>query len=196
MKFIIDKDLIYKPNEYLEIKRMVDDPSVNLETDNNFKTMYCDFYFPSPVSPKFKKEYFGYMQQYRNNPPTFEEAINEIYKRTGEVHYSFASKLVHTLNNDSPILDQHVLRLMGFQINKSKNAKKKIDYYCTIYNTIKDEYLQYKNTNYMIKCIKQFDTMYPTYSDVSYFKKIDCLIFRLRDERITSILELTDKDSK
>lgn len=204
MEFIIDNEVIKGHDKYLLIMNLISNPSVDVSTNQDFQRAYSGYYFPAQVKQSFKDFYFKYMQECRSSHPSFGEVLQHIYTHTGYVHYSFASKLLHTLDPDSPVLDRHVLRVLGFQRmdgqyikaddpafqrKKDADASKRIAYYCSVFDAVVSEYSKYENEPFMQKAIARFDALSPVYKIVPYTKKVDMLLFRLRNERGVSVLD-------
>lgn len=49
---------------------------------------------------------------------TYEKALVDLRELTHRVDYSFTSKLLHTINPNMPILDKHLMRLLGFPLKE------------------------------------------------------------------------------
>lgn len=204
MKFIIDREVIKGHDNYFSIMNLIANPSIDVSSNKEFQKAYSGYYFPAQVDQRFKDFYFSYMQECRINPPSFAEILQHIYDYSGEVHYSFASKLLHTLEPSCPVLDRHVMRLLGFQLmsgqyiknsdpnyksKKDRDASKRIAYYCTVFEAVVSEYRKYENEPFMQEAIKQFDALSPIFKCIPYTKKVDMLLFRLRNERSVSVLD-------
>ena len=204
MKFIVDNEVIKGHDKYLLIMNLISNPRVDVSTDQDFQRAYSGYYFPAQVKQSFKDFYFEYMQECRSNKPSFTEILQHIYNHTGDVHYSFASKLLHTLDPNSPILDRHVLRLLGFQrmdgqyikaddpnfqSKKDADAWERIACYSTVFDAVVAEYGKYENEKFMQEAIARFDKLSPIYKIIPYTKKVDMLLFRLRNERAVSVLD-------
>ena len=204
MKFIIDNEVIKGHDKYFLIMNLISDPSINVSNSPVFQKAYTGYYFPAQVKQSFKDFYFSYMQECRNNPPSFAEILQHIYDFSGEVHYSFASKLLHTINPNCPVLDRHVMRLLGFervsgqyikqddpnfQSKKDVDASKRIAYYCSVFESVVSEYRKYENEPFMREAISEFDSLSPIFKCIPYTKKVDMLLFRLRNERSVSVLD-------
>lgn len=205
MKFIVDQDTVRDHEKYLQIMEMAEDSTVDFATDSKFQRLYSGYYFPSPIKKSFKDSYFSYMQQCRNDHPSFRTVLEHLYQHSeGAVHFSFASKLLHTVNRDEPVLDRHIMRLMGFDImhpqvinpkdkdfteKKEKDTRSRMDYYDKAFSAIKAEYENYRNEPFMLDAIEKFDAMFANFKSVSYMKKVDLLLFRLRQERGASMLD-------
>ena len=113
-------------------------------------------------------------------------------------------KLLHTLDPNSPVLDRHVMRVLGFQRmdgkqissgdpnykkKKDADAAKRIAYYSSVLDTVVAEYAKYENEPFMQEAIARFDKLSSIYKIIPYTKKVDMLLFRLRNERGVSVLD-------
>lgn len=204
MKFIVDREVIKGHDKYFLIMKLIADPNIDVSTNLEFQKAYSGYYFPAQVKQNFKDFYFSYMQECRKNNTSFAEILQHIYDYSGEVHYSFASKLLHTLDPCCPILDRHVMRLLGFQLmdgqyiktddphyqsKKDHDASKRITYYCSVFEAVVSEYRKYENEPFMQEAIEQFDLLFPFFKCIPYTKKVDMLLFRLRNGRSVSVLD-------
>lgn len=191
MTFIFDKETITGHDSYFQIMRMIADLNIDVSKDRSFQKSFVGYYFAGPKPQAFRDFYFSYMQQCRCVHPSYTEILQSVYDHTGEVHYSLSSKLLHTLDPDNPILDRHVMRLLGFALLDSSHtdASARINYYGSVFDTISAEYKQYKDTPFMKEAIERFDALSPVFRCIPYTKKVDMLLFRLRNERGASVLD-------
>ena len=182
---IITKDL----DKYLKIMSLVN--NTNVFKDNDFRRLFCGYYKLRQKTKYFYDVFFEYMENSKNKIPMFDTALRYFYEKTGEVHYSFCSKLIATLDSSSPILDQYVLRHCGFAIMDSTVIPdKRIEYYTNVYYTIASEYESALENSISIKeFIKNFNSSYPQYASLSNVKKLDCLLFAKTTERTTPYLK-------
>lgn len=65
---------------------------------------------------------------------TYDDVYTSLSQRVRQEEKSFASKMYHTINNDSPIIDQQVLSKLKIP-NRSKKGMA-----LTIYNDLRDAY--------------------------------------------------------
>lgn len=195
--FIVDDGVYDKIDIYAQIMNKVQ--TVNVSVDQNFKDTFCKYYGLNGFTDlSFQNDFFDYMERIKsNNPlPSYRNVMEQLWKRTKRVDYSFSSKLLHTLDPGSPILDRHVLRLLGFEKKGSGKPESRIDYYSDVYETVKAEYAQItealKNgcTSKICNALRTLDSKYPKGSYLSTARKIDCLLFRLRNYRGMSMLTL------
>lgn len=195
--FIVDDDVYDKIDIYDYIMKNVQ--KVNVSVDQNFKDTFCEYYGLNGFTDlSFQNDFFNYMQQIKSkNPlPSYRDVMEQLWKQTGRVDYSFSSKLLHTLNPNSPILDRHVLRLLGFERKDSGKPQSRINYYSVVYETVEAEYKQIATdlengcTSKICNALRALDSKYPKGSCLSTARKIDCLLFRLRNYRGMSMLTL------
>lgn len=195
--FIVDDDVYDKIDIYAQIMNKVQ--TANVSVEKNFKYTFCKYYGLNGFTDlSFQNDFFDYMERIKsNNPlPSYRDVMEQLWKRTKRVDYSFSSKLLHTLDPGSPILDRHVLRLLGFEKKDSGKPESRIDYYSDVYETVKAEYAQItealKNgcTSKICNALRALDSKYPKGSYLSTARKIDCLLFRLRNYRGISMLTL------
>lgn len=195
--FIVDDGVYNKINIYAQIMNKVQ--TVNVSVDHNFKDTFCQYYGLNGFTDlSFQNDFFDYMERIKsNNPlPSYRDLMEQLWNRTKRVDYSFSSKLLNTLNPNSPILDRHVLRLLGFERKDSGKPQSRINYYSDVYETVEAEYDQIANalkngcTSKICNALRALDSKYPQWSGLSTARKIDCLLFRLRNCRGISMLTL------
>lgn len=109
----------------------------NVALDEVYQKKYDSFYRVRR-NAEWRNVYFYYLEEnkYRNDL-TFEEVLKYIYKKTGFIEPSFASKLVATINPNMPIWDKNVINYFGIQKQMGIN---KIDKTIQIYSDLCLEY--------------------------------------------------------
>ena len=202
------KDIIKGLNSYLIIMELIQS-DIPVTENLDFQKAFRSFYIPSSKDEAFISNFFAIMEQFRKGGiPTYRETLEKIYEETGEVHYSFSSKLLHTLNPESPILDSIVMNWLGYSIQNKKtiykgkktakqieekekqDAKNRIDYYCAVYDDVCSEYKKHlQNTPKIRLALSRFNEVYPQFKNISDVKKLDTLLWRLKDEKRPSILD-------
>ena len=173
---------------YCEIMNWFKETDVS--KDYKFQRRYKGFYRVRR-DDDWAKIYFDYFQKVKNTNITFKEIINYLFEQTGRVEASFASKMLATINPNMPIWDQEVLDKLGFkqtyQYNKDKQLKDAIDNYERIVNWYKDNI----TSNY----IEEFDTNFPDYKHISKVKKIDFILWGVRNKKNKIKVANNDVDS-
>lgn len=153
-------------------------------TDPEFQKLFDGFYRIRRDSA-WREEYYRlfdeYLTAYRKTGvcPTFGDVLEELYKRTGQVEPSFASKLLHTLNPDKPIWDKNVLAVLeakgeiSGKYSYSLPDAVKIEKAKEIYRGLEDFYARYLPTPEAKQIIAAFDAEFPSAKDISDVKKVD-----------------------
>ena len=115
-------------DSYLFIKEKFDKG----ELDDEFKETYLTFYRlnGAGLSEEFKKRYFEILSEKATN---LKYVLLELYNAVSnertphKVHLSFASKLLHTVDNNNPIFDTNVCNVLGMKMKQIKDPDEKIE---------------------------------------------------------------------
>ena len=104
---------------YAGIIEKVPETNVAMEEGEDFRNEFRKFFVPKKaqeVFSGFSSQYFVLMQWGKKNKPSisFDPVLHALFKASGQVQRSFASKLVHVIKQDKPILDQNVERALCF----------------------------------------------------------------------------------
>lgn len=165
--------------KYLAIKKLFDSGiSLNDTTNANtveFQKLFNSFYRVRR-NEKWRKVFYDLFDGLKANKSVqFDAAFNEFTKRLqacnmNSAEKSFVSKMVHTINNDSPIIDGNVLK--GLHI-KGNDAVK-------IYSDLREIYTNELLPNAEAKgFFADFDKKFPNGADISKVKKIDFYLWAL-----------------
>ena len=152
---------------------------INVETNRSFQKDFNGFYRVRR-NPEWQKGYYAIMEKGKTQTLSFEQALYGIYNLTGRVEASFASKMIHTLNNDMPIWDKFVVQNLGLKMPICQ-GEKKIQESIFLYQKIINWYEKVLSTVEINKKIEEFDEIFPEYKWFSKTKKIDFLLWRIRD---------------
>ena len=163
--------------KYAEITRTFS--FANVMTDKGFQRKFNGFYRVRRNSD-WQKVYYDIMERGKTTEVNFESVIKEIYIKTGRVEASFTSKLIHTLNNDMPIWDQYVLKNLNLKMPICK-GERKIQSAIHLYQQIVQWYNQALSTNEIARKTIEFDEVFPEYRWFSKTKKLDFLLWQMRD---------------
>lgn len=145
-----------------------------------FQDIYKDFYginlYRKNVSG-WSKKYFDLMfLNYGVKGVSFSQLYVELYNKTKIKEHSFASKMLHTINNNNPIWDSHVqnsLTKLGCDFSKSNGLDADIYNYHIICKWMK----KYLKTEECKNNIKAFDLLLPELKGIHRIKKIDFLLY-------------------
>ena len=163
--------------KYAEITQMF--ATMNVAEDKGFQKKYNGFYRVRRNSA-WQEVYYDIMEKGREAEPTFEYVLRELYAKTGKVEASFTSKLLHTLNHDMPIWDQFVLQNLDLKVPLCK-GEQKIQTVIDIYHQIMQWYEKALISEAIERKILEFDEVFPEYRWFSKTKKLDFLLWQMRD---------------
>lgn len=152
--------------------------SNNVLQDKEFQRKYKGFYAMGRKSSDFYQTYFSYMNLLRNkelSEITFEEIFEYIKECTRRNEASFSSKMLHTLDNNQPILDRFVLQNLNlYKAYQAKNSNK-----IAIYKELSYLYNGLLDDNKTI--LDFFDVQYPIEEKkITKVKKIDFVLWQMR----------------
>ncbi len=172
-------------NKYVKIKNEyeLNGPS------NAFRETYCSFYRLNKRSlPKdldynsFLKMYFDLLNEYQVKDASFKEIFCRVKELTKRNDISFASKLLHTLNNDYPIWDSVIRNNKNFDIKKP-SANANIDKCVEMYNVYTSAFMDYLKTEECKIIISLFNEHFKDNNDylsISDTKKVDFVLWQNR----------------
>jgi hypothetical protein len=164
--------------KYLRIMDMF--PRVDVSSDEDFQRLYNGFYRMKQRTTVFYKEYFSFLESCKNKPVTFENALKHLYERVNRVEPSFSSKLVHTINPDMPIWDQHVLKHFSLKAPYyMKDRSEQIGRGIIVYKELASRYQLLLQSPEGPKMVGIFDELYPK-SPITKIKKIDFVLWQRR----------------
>lgn len=156
----------------------------------------------APLNPAFQNnfsKFYGLNAAINMNKPNFYNVFDAYYNHkksvsyrniledlknpltgTGRLETSFASKLLHTIDNDEPIIDSEVVEKLSLCFCTSKyfigicKKPKSVDKAVDLYNALKACYFDYllplaKKNNYFAA----FDALFSSQGWISDVKKID-----------------------
>ena len=95
---------------------------------------------------------------------------------------SFSSKMLATIDASRPVWDKYVLQNLGLELT-GKTPNEKLDNAVALYRQIERWYSEYLGTYEARENIDTFNRMLPDYKWVSDVKKIDCLLWSMRESR-------------
>lgn len=130
----------------------------------------------------WRAKYFKFMEENKgNNNLSFEKVINAISDE--RVEASFASKLLATIKPEQPIWDQYVLKFFGENPQlKSKDKDDRIEEAIEKYKILEEKFNEFKDSSDGKLCIDTFDKLAPHYTHINKTKKIDFILWCMRDE--------------
>ena len=153
--------------------------NVNVLESLEFQRRFNGFYRVRR-NKEWQKKYYTLMQQGKKEELSFDRILRELYLQTGRVEASFASKLLHTINNDMPIWDKFVLQNLGLKMPVCY-GEKKIENAILIYKEIISWYKNALSIPEINQKMFEFDEIFPDYKYFSKTKKLDFLLWQMRE---------------
>lgn len=150
----------------------------DVSKDIEFQTSFNAFYRVRRDA-KWRKNFYIYFESIKHNKNLkFEDILNYLYNKTGNIEASFSSKLLSTINPNMPIWDQYVLANLGLEVigqTKEEKIKNTIE---TYYKIVEIENNKLKN-NDIKESIKSFREYFPEYN-LSDIKILDYILWNSR----------------
>jgi hypothetical protein len=160
----------------------------SISDNENFKFIYRKYWQlnAARLSDHYCKHYFQVLEKYRNkDQKDIESLVKELYdvpsnsKGKKAIQFSFASKLLHTIDNTGPVYDSLIADFYFLpKIKPSWNYKKKITAYLKAYDFLKQEHKRVLNDNLLsvgIRSFREHFALPQTYTDQ---KIIDTLLWK------------------
>ena len=160
----------------------------DISKDEVYKFLYRSFYRidNAGLTKEFKNEYFKILQEYRTVSEYSDETIISIANRLDKFltkknvksfQFSFISKMLNTIDVNSPIWDSEVRLVFNFKTIKStlpldtkiKMAIEQLEY-------MKGEYKKIGSSNLLNEIIQELDEKYGTVN-ISFNKKLDFILW-------------------
>jgi hypothetical protein len=160
----------------------------DISKDEVYKFLYRSFYRidNAGLTMEFKNEYFKILQEYRIVTKYSNDTIISIANRldpfirlnnTKSFQFSFISKMLNTINVDSPIWDSEVRLVFKFTNIKSKlSLDEKIKMAIEQLEYMKIVYKQIEESNELNLVIQEFDKNYDI-DVMSFNKKLDFILW-------------------
>lgn len=148
---------------------------VNIAIDEEFQHTFNAFYRVRK-NAAWRAQYYTFFERAKKENLGYAEILMYLYSATGNIEASFASKMVATINPDSPIIDQYVLQNLGIAITgPGKDMRLKTA--LSAYSQLTEWYEEYLQKQEAKDNIAAFDKMLPSYAWISDTKKIDYLLW-------------------
>ena len=171
-KFTCERKRIIREsiNSYLKIQELFKN------NDSSYRELFCVYYdlnFHQQM-PNIVEKYFGLMDAERNNTDSSEiyQKVEHLFKlmrkrkdqKEQQVYHVYSTKLVHTIDNNFPIIDKHIKGFLGIDHRITIATIKSIQkIYIKLQNSFKNE----------IRCFRRIYCC----ESISTTKCIDFIVF-------------------
>lgn len=148
--------------------------SGDLRSDSDFQRWF-NRYYRVRRNKDWRSQYYDLFQTLQGSKPQFIDVITEIFKRTGNVEASFASKLLSTIRPDCPVIDSEVYRKLNLKLPSygSRNRLEKISSGYEALTILYEEVLDDVSSRWILE---SFHQRYP-FETITAAKKFDLLLW-------------------
>ena len=152
----------------------------HLEPKNpDFQRKYNSFY-KIRRDQEWRNIYFSYFQKNKDNVNiTFDEILDYLFKKTGNVEASFSSKMLATINPQMPIWDSYVLQFFGLKL-EGESKEDRVQNAKELYRQIVEIENKMLADAKVKKEIKQFQSFFQKYN-IPENKALDYMIWGYRN---------------
>jgi len=154
--------------------------NVNVYESLEFQTKYNHYYKVRQKSGDWYKEYYRYMEELKGKEVNFKIILLHIKDKLNKYEPSFSSKLLATHNPEMPIWDKHVLSNIGLKA-PAYSDKYKLSKAINVYEDLCRKYIEINDSPNGNNIIRMFNMEYPGMAWISRNKKIDFVLWQLRN---------------
>ena len=156
---------------------------INVENNTVFQFIFRSYYRldSAGLGEKLKNRYFELLNRKENNLGIILDELSKIptTKNQFTVQYSFATKLIHTIDNNKPIYDNEVAAVIHRTV-VGHNVKARIESAKEVYAYLKNLYTELINDGKIKKVITQFRSRFGSDTkNITDQKTLDFLIWSL-----------------
>lgn len=155
----------------------------NIKNNTLFQFVFRSYYRldNAGLGGKLKNEYFKLLSDKQND---LGKILSKLYsipnsRNLNTIQFSFATKLLHTIDNNSPIFDAEVSRVFH-KMRTGENKEEKIESCLKIYEFLKVAYLDLLQDEKIKKIILKFRLKFDISKEkISDIKVLDFIIWSL-----------------
>ena len=162
--------------QYTAIQNTYDSPK-NLRAATDFQRRFNAFYRVRR-NAKWRSAFFLLLLKSRTRPLSLRQVLTQIYRQTGRIEASFASKLVATANPDLPVIDSVVLKNLGLKL-PSNTSSDRIRQVCKLHSQLHSTYKSFLRSRMGRNLVAQFRREYPS-AHLSEVKMLDLVLWQSR----------------
>jgi len=154
----------------------------NVRNNSEFQKVYKRFYVLNRggLGSKLIDRYFDLLQKKETNLKKILVELSEISREKSDysVQLSFASKLIHTVDNNQPIYDSRVAEIFDIRLNYNiKDIKERIADRLVAYNLLKKKFNKTLKNRGIKLIIKDFKKRLKV--DIGDVKMLDFMLWKL-----------------
>jgi len=158
---------------------------VDVSSDENYQRKFNDFYKMRSKPNTWYTVFFKLLEEYKNHSNIeFEGVLRKLFAQTSEVHPSFSSKFVATVDPSKPIYDSVVMANLGLRVSWYKDSSIRIEKALDNYQELKFFHTEAANSEQFPKLLFEFDNIFHSYRHFAPTKKIDLMLWQWRSKSI------------
>ena len=150
----------------------------DVSKDADFQRTFNGFYIVRR-NEEWRRIYYDYFQSIKRSSPTFEQILNYLYEKTGNIEPSFSSKMLATIIPQKPIWDRYVVQNLNIKLD-GETKEERIKNAITLYEEMETWYADFLDSEDGKECIKGFEEFLPDYKWISDIKKEDAILWSIR----------------
>jgi len=149
-----------------------------------FQKVYKDFYVltAAGLTQEFFDRYFQLLENKETDLKKILKILSKIPRRKGDyaVELSFASKLIHTVDNNSPIFDKNVANVLGIKLNYKEDLDERIEDRVRAYELLKRKFTVLLKNPEVQEIISDFKEKLG--ADINNIKMLDFILWKLGED--------------
>ena len=166
---------------YIFLKKEFD--KGNILNNLIFQFVFRSFYRldNAGLSDNLKKHFFKLLAEKQTKLDIILSELYEIptLKKCNSIQFSFATKLLHTIDNDKPIFDKYVTSILNIKV-KGKNKNEKIQSCIEIYDSLVTLHEELKKNDTIRNVILKFRSKFKVSNEeMSDTKVLDSIMWSL-----------------
>jgi len=144
--------------------------------DPIFQRLFNGFYQVRRGS-EWREHFYRVLEELKNSEQTFGQVLQDLFKSTGRIEASFASKALATRYPEQPIIDKWVRKFLQREANlRLLPGVDRIERWMQFHDQMAQWYRSFGSSPDCLKCIRRFDEICPGRS-VCDLKKLDFVIY-------------------
>jgi hypothetical protein len=153
--------------------------SLNVAEDQEYQRTFNGLYMVRR-NALWRSKFFALLEACKTNgDPEFSTVLDQVFRETGRIEASFASKLVATIDPGLPVYDSIVRINLGLP-QRSSHSSGRIELLMADYATIQDHSMEQTQSHKFRDLRRTFDDSFPEFRDFSDTKVLDLMIWQVR----------------
>jgi hypothetical protein len=153
-------------------------PTTDVSRDRDFQRRFNAFYRVRR-NADWQSSFYAILEQQKAVPQPFADVLRALYKATGRVEGSFASKLVASVDPGKPVIDSFVLKYLDLSLLRYGTPEAKLERVVEVHERIGREFADFLDTDQGQYLTKRFEECYGQ-RQVALVKIVDLVLWQTR----------------